>query len=173
MFRRLFGRAADNTPDVSTWWAAANAAAHSPSPNAIAALRAERTDPLTYPDIAEAQDEFLDALDALLTLSATEPLPAIPTQHRVIGADTCHYIAPASLGEQLDGGGKVFVTSARLILVAGGVHSWPWHSVVSITRQERDLTLNVRGKGPVTLRFNSYEHALFVMAMAERLRRPA
>lgn len=173
MFRRLFGRRADTTPDVSEWWAAAHAAAHAPSPDTIAALRADRRDPVTYPDIAEAQDEFLDALTALSALPADGPLPAVPTQHRVIGADICHYIAPASLGEQLDGGGKVFVTSARLILVAGGVHAWAWHSVASIVRQERDLTFTIRGRAPVVLRFNSYEHALVVNAMAERLRRPA
>lgn len=173
MFRKLFGRSAPPAPDVSGWWSSANDVAKAPSRDAIEALRAQKTDPAIAPDIAEAQDEFLDALDALLTLPARESLPAVPTQHRVIGADTCHYIAPASLGEQLDGGGKVFVTSARLILVAGGVHAWAWHTVVSIVRQERDLTLTVRGRAPVVLRFNSYEHALMVNAMAERLRRPA
>ncbi len=91
------------------------------------------------------------------------------TQHRVIGADTCHYMAPASLIEQVDSGGKVFVTSARIIFAAGTVVSWPWHQIARVRREERDLLLELKGRPGVRLRLNTYEGALVIAALVERL----
>ena len=75
----------------------------------------------------------------------------------------------ATLVADVDAGGKLLVTSARLILVAGGVKTWPWHQVAEVTRADRDLLVTLRGLPPVRLRMNSYEHALVACALTQRL----
>lgn len=169
MFRRLFSRQPPQ-PDVTAWWREANALALTPTAEAVAALKASALPMTEAPDLAEAQQEMLEGLEALLQLSAAASLPVVDTQHRVIGADRCHYLAPASLVDQVDAGGKLFVTSARLVFAAGAVHSWPWHQMARLTRQERDVIVELRGRDPVQLRLNTYEGALIVCALAGTLR---
>lgn len=111
---------------------------------------------------------MLEGLEALLLL-ADAPLPVLETQHRVIGTDTCHYMAPASLIDQVDSGGKVFVTSARIIFAAGTVATWPWHQIARIERADRDLLIELKGRPGVRLRLNTYEGALMIAALAGRL----
>jgi hypothetical protein len=96
-------------------------------------------------------------------------LPVLDTQHRVIGTDTCHYIAPASLIDQVDSGGKVFVTSARVIFAGGTVLSWPWHLITRVQRHERDIKLALKGRPAVRLRLNTYDGALLTNAVIGRL----
>lgn len=126
-------------------------------------------DAAAFPDLAEGQEEFLDGLAALMPLQAGPALPIVDTQHRVIGGDACHFLTPASLADQVDAGGKLFVTSARVILATGSVQSWPWHNVSAVQRLERDVILVLRGRPPVHLRLNSYEAALVTAHLAERL----
>jgi hypothetical protein len=154
---------------VSAWWTAANAAAAAPTPDQLTALRDCRIGAAEAPDEAEAQEEMLDGLDVLAAALATGALPVVQTQHRVVGTDTCHFLAPATLVADVDSGGKLLVTSARLILVAGGVKTWPWHQVAQVTRDDRDLLVTLRGLPPVRLRMNSYEHALVACALTQRL----
>lgn len=169
MFRRLFSRRPPQ-PDVTAWWRAANALAVAPTADGLAALRASALPMTEAPDLAEDQQEMLEGLETLLQVSAAASLPVVDTQHRVIGADRCHHLAPASLVDQVDAGGKLFVTSARLVLVAGSVQAWPWHLVSGLSRQDRDVIVDLRGRAPVRLRLNTYEGALIVCALAERLR---
>lgn len=164
----LFRRRVSSQPDVTTWWQAANALTSAPTIDAVAALKATTVSAAEAPDLAEAQDEMLEGLEALLHLSQS-PLPVLDTQHRVIGADTCHYLAPASLIDQVDSGGKLFVTSARLIFAAGTVVSWPWHQIARVQRDERDLVVDLKGRPGVRLRLNTYEGALVIVALAVRL----
>lgn len=164
----LFRRRDSAQPDVSGWWQTANALTTAPTIEAVAALKATTVNAAEAPDLAEAQDEMLEGLEALLRL-AQSPLPVFDTQHRVIGSDTCHYMAPASLIEQVDSGGKVFVTSARIIFAAGTVVSWPWHQIARVQREERDLVLELKGRPGVRLRLNTYEGALVMTALAGRL----
>jgi hypothetical protein len=164
----LFRRRESAQPDVSAWWQAANALTTAPTADGVARLKATTVNAGEAPDLAEAQDEMLAGLDALIQL-AQSPLPILDTQHRVIGADTCHYMAPASLIDQVDSGGKVFVTSARIIFAAGTVVSWPWHQVARISRDGRDLLIELKGRPAVRLRLNTYEGALVIAALAGRL----
>jgi hypothetical protein len=168
VLRRWFGRAAP-TPDVSDWWARANAAANAPTAAALAELRSTQIADDAAPDLAEAQQEMLDGLEALAKLMASDRLPVVATQHRVIGTDICHYLAPASLVDQVDAPGKVFVTSARLIFAAGTAQSWPQHHIAGVDRYERDVLVDLRGRPPIRLRLNSYESALVTRATIERL----
>jgi hypothetical protein len=130
MFRRLLGRAAPAQPDTSAWWREANALAGNPDRDRIAALRAQVEDAVKAPDIAELQEEMIDGLEGVLALVREPALPVIATQHRVIGQEVCHFIAPVSLIEEVDASGKLFATADRLVFAAGTVRQWPWHAIV-------------------------------------------
>jgi hypothetical protein len=164
----LFRRRESAQPDVSEWWRSANALTTAPTGEAISALKATALSADAAPDLAEAQHEMLEGLEALLDFRHAD-LPVLDTQHRVIGADTCHFIAPASLIDQVDSGGKVFVTSARVIFVGGTVLSWPWHQIAGVQRRERDINITLKGRAPVGLRLNTYEGALVIAALIGRL----
>jgi hypothetical protein len=171
MFRRLLGRIAPAQPDTSGWWGEANALATSPDADRIAALKAEIADAKKNPDTAELQEEMIDGLERLLALAGEPALPVIATQHRVIGNEVCHFIAPVSLIEEVDASGKLFATGERLVFAAGTVRQWPWHAIPSLTRVERDVVIDLRGRpAAARLRTNTYGDALLLVALAERLR---
>jgi hypothetical protein len=171
MFRQLFGRAAPPQPDTSAWWREADAAAVTPDADRIHILRAQVIDPATSPDSAESQAEMLDGLERLLAFAQAPALPVVATQHRVIGQTVCHFLAPASLVDQVDAAGKLFVTADRLVFAAGTVQQWPWHSISGLTRVSRDVVVDVRGRpGAAHLRLNTYGDAMQVQVLAQRLR---
>jgi hypothetical protein len=171
MFRRLLGRVAPAQPDTSAWWREANALAGTPDAERIAALRAQMADAAKAPDVAELQEEMIDGLERLLALAQQTVLPVIATQHRVIGSELCHFIVPVSLIEQVDAAGKLFATAERLVFAAGTVRQWPWHAIQTVTRVERDVLIDMRGRpAAARLRTNTYGDALLLVALAERLR---
>ena len=86
------------TAAIAEWrqkWMEALESDGSPSP-----LR-EQLDALTTPDLdVEVEIEMLDGLEQLREAQRTVAagtLPVVETHHRVIGADRCHFTAPASL----------------------------------------------------------------------------
>ena len=171
MFRRLLGRVSPPQPDTSAWWREANALAAAPDADRIATLRAQIIDRAQAPDAAELQEEMIDGLDRLLALAQDPALPIVATQHRVIGSEVCHFIAPVSLIEDIDAAGKLFATSERLVFAAGTVRQWPWHAIPSITRVERDVMIDLRGRpAAARVRTNTYGDALLLVALSERLR---
>ena len=171
MFRRLLGRVAPAQPDTSGWWSEANALARRPDANRLAALRAQVADAAKAPDIAELQEEMIDGLERVLALAREPALPVIATQHRVIGHEVCHFIAPVSLIEEVDASGKLFATAERLVFASGTVRQWPWYAIAFLTRVERDVVIDLRGRpAAARLRTNTYGDALLVVALAERLR---
>jgi hypothetical protein len=171
MFRRLFGRNTSVQPDTSGWWRDANALAARPDPERVAALKATVADAAAAPDAAELQEEMIDGLERVIALANEPVLPVIATQHRVIGSEVCHLIAPVSLIEQVDVAGKLFATAGRLVFAAGTVRQWPWHSIAALRRDERDVVIDLRGRPAVArLRTNTYGDALLIVALAERLR---
>jgi hypothetical protein len=171
MFRRLFGRGTPPQPETSAWWREANALALSPDADRVASLRAAITDAAAAPDEAESQEEMLDGLERALALAAAPALPVVATQHRVIGQAVCHFLAPASLIDQVDASGKLFATAERLVFAANAVQQWPWHSVAAMTRVERDVIVDLRGRpAAARVRLNTYGDAVVVAAMGQRLR---
>jgi hypothetical protein len=171
MFRRLFGRNAPVQPDTSQWWREANALASKPDADRLTTLRSSIVDAATAPDAAELQEEMLDGLERLVALGQAASLPVVATQHRVIGTEACHFITPVSLIENVDVAGKLFATAERLVFAAGTVRQWPWHAVATMTREERDVVIDLRGRpAAARLRANTYGDALFLIALAERLR---
>lgn len=164
----LFGRSRDDRPHQA-WWQQADAIAGEPTAAGIAALR-ESIAADDSPDEADRQLEFLEGLQRLADLRATTTLPDIPTQHRVIASDRCHFIAPVSLVGPAGVAGKLFLTSHRAIFVGAAVVSWPWHRVRAIARQDRDLVLTIVGGVDLfVLRCNTYGDALEAGFLAEIL----
>jgi hypothetical protein len=165
----LFGRSRDDRPHQA-WWQQADTIAGEPSAAGIAALRESIAAADAWPDEADRQLEFLEGLERLADLRAATRLPDIPTQHRVIASDRCHFIAPVSLVGPADVAGKLFLTSNRVIFVGASVVSWPWHRVRAIARQDRDLVLTIVGGADLfVLRCNTYGDALEAGFLAEIL----
>jgi hypothetical protein len=165
-----FSRRSDPSRVSHAWWQQAEAASSEPTPAVIAALRASMASGDDATDEWDRQTEFLEGLEHLAGVRAHPALPDVPTQHRVIGADRCHFIAPASLVGPGAVSGKLFLTSERAIFVGASVVSWPWHRVRAAVRADRDLMLTILGNGePFGLRCNTYAEALEAHDLASRL----
>jgi hypothetical protein len=125
-------------PDSAQWWRDANAAALQPTRDAVDELR-RRIAAEAELDERERQIEMLEGLDNLCVVIAQAVLPVLDTQHRVIGADACHFMAPVSAPDHGDAIGKLFLTSQRVIFAGGASIAWPWHRVRGVARHERDV----------------------------------
>lgn len=131
----------------------------------------------------EIEREMLDGLQALGRLALTvetSGMPVVPTGHRVVGSDTCHEAALASMPDEPgQPAGRLLLTSARAIFIGGGTSTAvPWHAVSQVVQDERDLLL-IRGDRQRVYRFrcNAYADALCGAFLSRRLvaarRRPA
>ena len=173
MFWNVFRRSpADPTALTSHWWQEADRAGLEPDRATIDRLRAATTPASApaSPDEAENQQEMIDGLDALLPLGVTGALPIVDTQHRVIGADTCHLLVPATLAGEVAVPGKIFLTSARLVFAGGRAQAWAWHRVRTVRRAGRSVLVVIAGsETAVHLQCNSYGDALLVTYVANRL----
>jgi hypothetical protein len=164
---RLFGKSAPSPH--AAWWSDAEAAADAPTPDKIARLRAELTGSADGTDDRERREEMIDGLEQLLAVVQSEELPRVQTGHRVIGDDVCHLVAPVTLADS-PVGGKLFLTSARVVFASGTAKAWPWHRVRAITRSDRDLVVSVAGASEALhVRCNSYADALIAAHMGRRL----
>jgi hypothetical protein len=138
----------------------------------------EQLDAITAPDLdTEVEVEMLDGLEQLREVQRTVAagtLPVVETHHRVIGADRCHFTAPASLpSDEHQANGRLLLTSARAVFVGGGrTSASPWHMVHQVVRLERDVLLLRADRTPVAhYRFNTYGDAVLCAFLAGRLRR--
>lgn len=151
------------------WWRDAEREAATPTSDGVLRLRAALSAQSTTSD-HEAQDELLEAMEAVLA-AAPAPLPTVTTQHRVIGADACHFTAPVTLAAEVGIPGRLFLTSARCIFAGGKVQAWPWHRVRQVLRSGRDVALVVAGQDAhVHIQTNSYTDALLIVHLSDRLR---
>jgi len=163
---------------VKEWRKSWTEVAAAPDREKLRDLRA-RLDQLTPPDgDLEVEREMLDGLDHLVEFAAAvadRGLPALPTGHRVVGADVCHFSAPASMPDDpAQPSGRLILTNARAIFVGGarGV-TLAWHAVAQPLQADRDLVL-VRVDGSALHRFrcNSFDDALCAAFIARRLAGP-
>jgi hypothetical protein len=169
MMWRVFRKARPVAPDRSTWWDEADAVAAAVTEEAIDQLARKAA---SAADDAEREAEMIEGLRDLLTVLETGELPTVATQHRVIGTDICHLVAPASIVDLSGAAGKLFVTSNRLVFAAGSVRAAPWHRVRGVARAGRDVLVTIAGVGePLHLRCNTYSDALVARHMADTLRR--
>ncbi len=166
-FRR---KAGSPHPGVALWWRDANATLAHPTRAAIDDLR-PRLAPDTALDERERQSEMLEAIERLCAFHDREDLPVLDTQHRVIGTDLCHFMAPVSAPDHGDAAGKLFLTSQRVIFAGGASIAWPWHRVRGTTRHERDVVFEGGDTLSLRLRCNSYGDAVVAAAVAARLGR--
>lgn len=165
-FRR---RSTPAHPDVELWWRDANAVALRPTRDGIDDLR-PRLMPESELDERERQIEMIEGLDHLCLVAETDAVPVLDTQHRVIGADACHFMAPVGAPDHGDAIGKLFLTSHRVIFAGGASIAWPWHRVRRVTRHDRDVLFEGGDTLALRLRCNSYADALVATAIGERLR---
>jgi hypothetical protein len=170
--RRSWRKSSSATVDAA-WWRDADAIAAQPDAATIEALARAVPDASDASDEAERQHEMIEGLRQLAEVAAQTELPAIATQHRVIGDDVCYWVAPVSLPGETGAAAKLFVTSARLVLSAGRVRAWPWHRVSRLVRQGRDLIAVVAGvPDPLHVQCNTYGDALVVAHLAARAAPP-
>ena len=162
-------RAAPVHPGVALWWQDAAGVALRPTRDGVDQLR-PRLAPDAEIDERERQIEMIEGLEQLCALGAFEAMPVLDTQHRVIGSDACHFMAPVSAPDHGDAIGKLFLTSQRVIFAGGASIAWPWHRVRRITRHERDVLFEGGDTLALRLRCNCYGDALVAAAIGERLR---
>ena len=144
--------------------------------DARAAVLRSSLDAIGLPEEAkEIEAEMLEGLVVLCELTgwmSSGTLPIVETGHRVVGADRCHFIAPASAPDDpAQPAGTLFLTSQRM-LFAGGGHSvrLAWHAVGQVACSERDLLLISRDRDTLRrYRLNSFGDALRATAIAGRL----
>jgi hypothetical protein len=165
---RAFRKTANDTAREA-WWLEADAAASAGDADRVASL-AQGVDQAATEDEAEDRREMVDGLRALATLRVAAVLPTVATQHRVIGADACHFLAPAALVGEPGAGGKLFLTTARVIFVGGRNVAWPWHRVRRVTRLGRELLVTAAGAADALhVHCNTYEDALVAAHIIARL----
>lgn len=170
MIWRVF-RKSPPAPHTESWWRDAEHAAESPAAALVEGLQARAIRAADDLDEAERQEEMIDGLGQLLALSSAPELPVVVTQHRVIGVDRCHFVAPVSLTGEVSAPGKLFVTGDRLVFAGGRVQAWPWHRVRDVIRQGRSLTVVLNGGAEgVSVQCNTYGDALVIRHLTQRLK---
>jgi hypothetical protein len=125
-------------------------------------------------DAFELEVEMLQARRDALRLEdriAREGLPAVATQHKALGRDVCHLLAPASLvgeGED-DTAGKLLLTSRRLLFLGGRGLSLGWSRLRSVVPEGRDLLVDTAARGVHRLRCNTHGEAATAAVVARAL----
>jgi len=141
--------------------------------SAVERLLARRADVGLGEDEAAIEIEMLEGLRDFLAFRAEverDGLPVLDTQHRVLGADRCHFWTPAFPPDRVEAGGKLFFTATRLVFLGGGVQSTPWNGVARIAREECDLVMVVPSRDAVfRFRCNAFGEAMRGQYVAERL----
>ena len=126
-------------------------------------------------DDIEVEREMLDALLGMLHLQTKlgeTGLPVVETGHRVIGADTCHFSAPASMpDDEGQPSGRLLLTSARAVFVGGArTSTMPWHAVARVVQSERDIVVVRTDRESVhRFRCNTFTDAICGVLVARHL----
>ena len=160
---------------MQEWRAAWNAALAARDETAVARLRGLLDTGRKPDEDREVEEEMLEALERFLELSReldAGRLPRVETTHRVIGADICHFRAPASLPDDpAQPSGRVLFASTRALFV-GGAKLTPlaWHAVREVGQSDRDLWLVRSAEDARRFRFNSFTDAICAAALARHLK---
>jgi hypothetical protein len=120
----------------------------------------------------EMIDGGLDLLELVRLTTVEGRPPVIETGHKAIGADRCHFVAPASLaaahGEHT---GKLFLTDQRVVFLGGATTTVPWSGIREIALQDRDLVMVRSGGELYRFRCNTWSDAMRAEYIARWLRR--
>jgi hypothetical protein len=182
LFEWFARRAPKADARLITWRKAWASAVASEDAAMTGGLRAQ-LDALGLPDEdVEIEREMLDGLQRLAELRESvrvEGLPGIETGHRVVGAERCHFSAPASMpDEPAQPSGRLLLTSGRAIFLGGSAGTTvAWYAVSRALHADRDILL-VRADRDRLYRFrcNSFADAMGGAFLARHLlgaRRPS
>jgi hypothetical protein len=157
------------------WRTAWRAAAAAPESKHTLSLRAQLEELGLPEEEVEVEREMLDGLERLVELitnSARDGLPTVTTGHRIVGADVCHFSAPASMPDDpAQPSGRLILTNSRALFVGGakGV-TLRWHALAEPIHVERDVLL-ARADGEMAHRFrcNSFADAMTAAFVARQL----
>ena len=156
------------------WRTACAGAAMEPDEERLRALERDLVSWGADEEDIEIEREMVEGLEDVVRLSAAvreSGVPVIATGHRAIGADTCHFTAPASMPDE-DGqpSGRLLLTDRRLVFVGGARgEAIPWHAINRVMLTERDVVL-VRGGDQVhRFRCNSFSEAFRAAFLAREL----
>ena len=123
----------------------------------------------------EIEREMIDGLASVLQLQnavAANGLPVIPSGHRVLGAEPCHFSASCSMPDEAsEPSGRLMFTGARAIFVGGSAAvTIPWHGVSNVLQQHRDLILVRRDRETLhRFRCNVFTDAMSAAFLARTL----
>ena len=123
----------------------------------------------------EIEREMLEGLKHLVALKAqvaASDLPVVETGHRIVGADVCHFSAPASMPDDPSApAGRLILTSARAIFVGGArTVTVPWHGVSDVLDQDRDVVLVRQDRETLhRIRCNVFDDVLSAAFLARTL----
>jgi hypothetical protein len=168
---------ADRHSGLRAWRQAWHAAAQASSVDTaeVVALRAS-LDRLGLPeDDLEIEREMLDGLDrrtALASSIAESGLPAIPTGHRIVGTEICHFSAPVSVPDDpAQPTGRLLLTSGRAIFQGGPRGTTiAWHTVSDAAHVDRDLVIATISRESLhRFRCNTYADAMCAAYLARLL----
>jgi hypothetical protein len=146
-----------------------------PDPTRIAALSAALERLGLSEEDAEIEREMLEGLELLAALRASVAsgeLPRVETGHRIVGADLCHFSAPASMpDEPSQPGGRLLLTALRAIFVGSArAVTVPWHAISDVLDEGRDVILVRHGRETFhRFRCNVYGDALSAAFLARTL----
>jgi hypothetical protein len=179
LFGWLRGRTSETDPRLTRWRREWQLALEAPAAADVTRLRTALDSLGADEDDVEIEREMLEGLGQVVELQsafAAAGLPAIDTGHRVVGADVCHFIAPASKPDDpAQPSGRLILTNRRALFVAGAASAVPWHAIADVAYAQRDIVL-VRTGGELSYRYrcNSFADALrgnFIARELIKLRR--
>lgn len=170
-WRRAGTRAADEA--ARTWNAEWQQAVQTRDEAALQALEVQARQRSAAGDDVEIEEEMIEAARRAIALEHdidSTGLPVLATTHRVVGADACHFSAPASLvDDPAQPSGRLLLTTTRGIFVGGPtLIQIPWHSVRDAKDHDRDIRV-VRAGDMIQFRCNTYGDAIAGALIARRL----
>lgn len=132
------------------------------------------------PDLGLTEDDValeLEMADGLLDVAALqagaargEGLPVVQTNHRALGTEPCHFLAPAwRPDESGEGGGKLLMTPRRLVFLGAPPVTVSWAHVAEVSEAGRDIVVRVRPDRLVAFRCNSYNDTVRGVWLAQQL----
>lgn len=181
-WRRLWGgssaaRAGVESAEFAAWRARVRAEVAGAAPERVQALLLERDALGLGEEETEIEVERLHArLDvlALEALLAAGHVPEVTTQHKALGGDRCHFLAPAVwCAASGDAPGKLFITDRRLRFAGGPGLVIGWSAVSAAASDERDFIVALHGGIERRFRCNSYSDAGVAARLVSHLRSTA
>jgi hypothetical protein len=174
LFRWFQGKSAGDRR-LTQWRTAWQRVCDAPNKNNVAVLTADLDSLGLSEDDIEFEREMLAALADVVALEetiATDGLPVIPSGHRVLGSEPCHFTASCSMPDEPgEPSGRLMLSSVRAIFV-GGASSVvvPWHAVAQVLHQQRDLILVRRDREMMhRFRCNVFSDTLSATLLARTL----